>query len=122
MPATTVRTERPGMTMQSLPGDIPRDNAGYFRGGFTAEDTSMSPAFGGDAWRREPAVRPRRATHQGCGAMPSVISILVPHGSAMNATRIVLTKLLGVSPWVMVTPSASIRLRNSGRFFTSKPM
>jgi hypothetical protein len=32
------------------------------------------------------------------GAMPSVISIFVPHGSAMNATRIVLTKLLGVSP------------------------
>ena len=32
------------------------------------------------------------------GAIPSVISILVPHGSAMKATRILLTKLLGVSP------------------------
>ena len=41
------------------------------------------------------------ATSEGAvdyGAMPSVISILVPHGSVMNATRIVLTKLLGVSP------------------------
>jgi len=32
------------------------------------------------------------------GAMPSVISIFVPQGSAMNATRIEVTKLLGVSP------------------------
>ena len=32
------------------------------------------------------------------GAIPSVISILVPHGSAINATRMLLTKLLGVSP------------------------
>src|SRR5262245_41722679 len=39
----------------------------------------------------------KEALH-GCGAIPSVISILVPHGSAMNATRIVLTKLLGVNP------------------------
>ena len=58
----------------------------------------------------------------GWGAIPSVISIFVPHGSAMNATRIVVTKLLGVSCCVMVTPSASIRLRNAGKSFTSKPM
>jgi len=32
------------------------------------------------------------------GAIPSVSSILVPHGSVMNATRILLEKLLGVSP------------------------
>ena len=32
------------------------------------------------------------------GARPSVSSILVPHGSVMNATRILLEKLLGVSP------------------------
>src|SRR5579871_318962 len=56
------------------------------------------------------------------GAMPSVTSILVPHGSVIKATRILLEKLLGVSFWVMVAPWVSARCRKAGRSFTSKPM